>query len=342
MDSLTQIVLGASVAETVGGKKLGNKAALWGAIAGTIPDLDVFLRFFYHPIESSLVHRGFSHSLLFAVFFSPLIAYAVSKLYRNRHAFKTWFWLFFLAIVTHPILDMFTNYGTQFLWPFDFRIAFNTIFVLDPLYTGPFALCLLTCLFLNRSSIWRKRINLFGLSYSSAYLLWGVVVKLIILSNAQSYFKEAGVDKTDRIMVKPMPLTSFYWNILGENENEFVLGYKSIFYPFQKNDIQIISKKDHIPFDELKWKGKNYSNELRLFCNDYGYMSKQDSCLYFFDLRFGVSTLLTNKKNTQPFFGYQFKTNRSGQIIETQAYRSKNMWSSVDFDSYFGKIFSSE
>ena len=57
MDSLTQIVLGASVAEAVGGKKLGNKAALWGAIAGTIPDLDVFLRFFYHPIESSLNKR---------------------------------------------------------------------------------------------------------------------------------------------------------------------------------------------------------------------------------------------------------------------------------------------
>jgi len=43
MDSLTQIVLGAAVAEVVGGKKLGNKAPLWGAIAGTIPDLDVFL-----------------------------------------------------------------------------------------------------------------------------------------------------------------------------------------------------------------------------------------------------------------------------------------------------------
>ena len=38
MDSLTQIVLGASVAEATLGKKIGNKAILYGAIAGTIPD----------------------------------------------------------------------------------------------------------------------------------------------------------------------------------------------------------------------------------------------------------------------------------------------------------------
>ena len=61
MDSLTQIVLGGAVGELVAGKKLGNRAVLWGAVAGTIPDLDVFLRAFYHPIEAALVHRGFSH-----------------------------------------------------------------------------------------------------------------------------------------------------------------------------------------------------------------------------------------------------------------------------------------
>ena len=38
MDSVTQIVLGAAVGELVLGRKVGNKAILWGAIAGTIPD----------------------------------------------------------------------------------------------------------------------------------------------------------------------------------------------------------------------------------------------------------------------------------------------------------------
>ena len=58
-----------------------------------------------------------------------------------------------------------------------------------------------------------------------------------------------------------MPLTSFYWNILGENKDEYVLGYKSIFYPFNKEDIQVISKKDQIPIDKLKWHGQSYSKD---------------------------------------------------------------------------------
>ena len=50
MDSLTQIVLGAAVGEVVLGKKVGNKAMLYGAIAGTIPDLDVLTRYFMDTV----------------------------------------------------------------------------------------------------------------------------------------------------------------------------------------------------------------------------------------------------------------------------------------------------
>jgi len=339
LDSLTQIVLGASVAEAVAGKKFGNKAILWGAIAGTIPDLDVFFRFLYHPIEASLVHRGITHSLLFAIFVSPILAHFVSKLYKSQNEYKTWLYLFFGAIVTHPILDMFTNYGTQFLWPFHFRISFNTIFVMDPLYTLPFLVCVLISMFIGRNTRFRRRINYFGLGYSTLYLIWGIVIKLFILSNTEHYFKEAGIVNTNRVMVKPMPLTSFYWNIIGESENEFVLGYKSIFYSFDKNDVQIISKRNHIPINKLKWKGQNYSNDLRLFCNDYGFVTKKDSSLYFFDLRFGVSTMLTDKKNRDPFFGYILETNKAGEIVKTTPYRPSKLWSEVDFDNYVKRIF---
>ncbi len=43
MDSITQIALGAAVSEAVMQNKVGRKAALWGAICGTIPDLDVLI-----------------------------------------------------------------------------------------------------------------------------------------------------------------------------------------------------------------------------------------------------------------------------------------------------------
>ena len=71
MDSFTQIVLGAAVGEAVLGKKVGNKAMLWGAIAGTIPDLDVLFKLFLDAVTSNELHRGFSHSLLFSLLISP-------------------------------------------------------------------------------------------------------------------------------------------------------------------------------------------------------------------------------------------------------------------------------
>ncbi|MGB3668335.1 MAG: metal-dependent hydrolase, partial [Bermanella sp.] len=43
MDSVTQVVLGGAVGYAVLGDKVGRKAALYGAVLGTLPDLDVFL-----------------------------------------------------------------------------------------------------------------------------------------------------------------------------------------------------------------------------------------------------------------------------------------------------------
>ncbi|MFB0924476.1 MAG: metal-dependent hydrolase, partial [Vicingaceae bacterium] len=64
MDSITQIVLGAAVGEAVIGKKVGRWAAFWGGVAGTIPDLDVFVSYFTDNISSLAIHRGFTHSFV--------------------------------------------------------------------------------------------------------------------------------------------------------------------------------------------------------------------------------------------------------------------------------------
>jgi hypothetical protein len=86
MDSFTQIVLGAGVGELVLGKKVGNKAMLWGAVAGTIPDLDVFYRFFTDPLNAMLNHRGFMHSIVFCALFAPVLGWIISKLYKSKEA----------------------------------------------------------------------------------------------------------------------------------------------------------------------------------------------------------------------------------------------------------------
>ena len=130
MDSLTQIVLGAAVGEAVAGRKLGNKAMVWGGVAGTIPDLDVLLNPFLGVVEELSWHRSLTHSLLFAFLASPLFAYFLRRLYPQSEArYSHWFWLFFLGFVTHALLDCCTTWGTQIFWPFStYGVAFYNVF----------------------------------------------------------------------------------------------------------------------------------------------------------------------------------------------------------------------
>ena len=150
MDSITQIVLGAACGEIALGKKIGNKAILFGAIGGTIPDLDVLIGklFYTNEIDSLAFHRGIMHSIPFAIVGALIFGFLFYKVYdygylrRGTTSLKDWIWLFFLSILTHPILDSFTPYGTQLFLPFsDYRVAFNNIAVVDPLYTLPLLLC---------------------------------------------------------------------------------------------------------------------------------------------------------------------------------------------------------
>ena len=56
---------------------------------------------------------------------------------RPGHAApRPWFWAIPLALVTHPLLDAFTVYGTQLLWPLPMRpVMWSSVFIIDPLYT---------------------------------------------------------------------------------------------------------------------------------------------------------------------------------------------------------------
>lgn len=94
MDSLTQIVLGAAVGEVVLGKKVGNRALLWGAVGGTIPDLDVMAKFIMSEVDTLAFHRAISHSIFFAITSSFLFGWLVQKFYSSKHyrylAFAGW------------------------------------------------------------------------------------------------------------------------------------------------------------------------------------------------------------------------------------------------------------
>ena len=98
LDSLTQLAAGAAVGEAVLGPKVCRKAMVWGAVLGTLPDLDVLIPF-DGPVEDFFYHRGFSHSLFLLALVSPVVAWLITRIHADsRDRFREWWLLVFLVM----------------------------------------------------------------------------------------------------------------------------------------------------------------------------------------------------------------------------------------------------
>ncbi|WP_027136221.1 metal-dependent hydrolase [Geminicoccus roseus] len=143
MDTVTQMLFGATVAQAGFRSRLGRKALAAGALIGLVPDLDVAVGWLAGPFASWQYHRSFTHSLLFGPLVGPLLGWLCWRIQRWRHGgeedgdmLRSWIWLAILALVTHPVIDAFTSYGTQLLWPLtDRRFAIDALPIIDPLYS---------------------------------------------------------------------------------------------------------------------------------------------------------------------------------------------------------------
>ncbi|MDT0645819.1 metal-dependent hydrolase [Zunongwangia sp. F260] len=300
MDSLTQIVLGASVGEVVLGKKVGNKAMLYGAIAGTIPDLDTFVGYFTDTITAIEIHRGFSHSIVFSILFAPIFGWLISKIERKSEAnWKDWSKLMFWGLVTHPLLDAHTTWGTQLFWPLDLRLAYKNIFVIDPLYTLPFLVFLILAMRKKRASPERRKLNYWGLRISSFYLL---VVTLMLKAYTFGKFTDSldnqGISYED-IETKPAPLNTILWTANVELEDKFLIGDYSL---FDSQPVQYYEyPKNHHLLGDLK-DDKNVQRLIDI-SNGWYTISEKDGNLFFNDLRFG--TLNPASKDENFVFSYE-------------------------------------
>lgn len=229
MDSLTQIALGAAVGEAALGRRVGNVAPAWGAVLGTLPDLDVLLYPFLDPVSEIAVHRGFSHSILFSVVMAPVFGRALSRLHRTRGATTVgWSLLAFLALFTHLVLDSFTVYGTQVFWPFsDYPVSFDSIFIIDPLYTAPLAIGVVVSVLRRRRGAWPGRANAVGIALSTAYLAWTVGSKIWIERDFRAAVEAKGI-RAERIMTNPTPLNSVLWMGVAESRDTLWVGLRGL------------------------------------------------------------------------------------------------------------------
>jgi inner membrane protein len=232
VDSLTQAVLGAAVGEAVGGTKLGRRAALWGAVAGTLPDLDLLAYPLLDPAGELYFHRGITHALVFAPVVAPLLGAALARLYRARGepggrpggSWRDWTLVCFWALWTHPLLDWFTVYGTQLFRPFsDYPAARGSVFIIDPLYTVPLLVALAVALGWRA----RRRAVWVGLALSTAYLGWSLVAQGLARAAVERSLAAQGV-RAEHVLVTPAPLTTLLWTATVDAGDHFLVGSRSL------------------------------------------------------------------------------------------------------------------
>ena len=405
MDSLTQLTLGAACGEATIGRKIGNRALLWGAIGGTLPDFDVLANLFTDQITALAFHRGITHSLFFAftapfllgwmtyrfynsgfyntpggkrlafwswtlffllilgganlaIFFTTgsvvpvvlilsmgLFAWLTWFFYRKYYrqklppveaSYRDWVLLWFVSIVTHPLLDSCTAYGTQLFQPFsDYRVAWNNISVADPLYTLPFLIFLILVYRAGRLSKRRRLWNTLAFTLSSAYLCFTAFNKIRVDRVFETSLTEQRIPY-ERYTASPSILNNLLWQGTAETDEGYYVGSYSILDPTER----VVRFNRYDKRHELlsPYEGQRELEILQWFTKGY-YMVQQenDSTYRFNDLRYGTRS---GGASTDPGdFIFSFKlVDRNGRLEMVGNSRSPDGFGEEWFEKYLRRI----
>ena len=288
MDSLTQAVLGAALQGTVLGRIQGRRSLVYGAALGTLPDLDVMIRY-ADPVSSMTYHRGFSHSLFMLTAVALLLAWLVAWLGQRYWPDKPYHWprlflAFWLVLITHPVLDAFTVYGTQLLWPLTVTPqSWSGVFIVDPVYTLPMlaAVVYAACKGMTaRSMAWLLGTVLFG----AAYLGAGTAARAGAEHRFAASLQRQGVEVTE---VKAMPLafTSLVFRVLAKTADGHY--YEGVGSVFDRDPPEQLRQPRHLEL-AAALQGVPLHERLRWFTGDWLRYDVIDDQLVVTDLRMGM------------------------------------------------------
>lgn len=308
MDSITHIVLGATIGEALAGKKLGKMAMLWGAIAQSLPDIDFVASSWLDTSHDVLAHRGITHSFVAVGVMAFVLTGIAGRIHRGREtigargmserigtpemskatprmAGRDWLIFFGLELFVHIFLDAFNAYGTGWFEPFShYRVSFHVLFVADPLYSVWLGLAFLALLILRADSPVRKYWVWFGLILSSCYLWYCIANKVRIDRRVEEELQRQQISYR-RYFTTPTPLNSWLWYTVVEDGDGFYTGYLSVFDRSPVVDLHFFPRNDSLlaPF-----RHQEDVRALLRFSQGYYTVDRwDDSLLVFNDLRFG-------------------------------------------------------
>jgi inner membrane protein len=286
MDSLTQVALGASLGVAVMGRRAAVwKAAAWGGLAGLLPDLDVLIDH-GDAIVNMVRHRGPSHSLLWLTLLAPALAWLARTLSSPRSlaggaSWARWCVALWLALFTHPLLDLMTIYGTQVWQPLsDEAYGLGSIFIIDPLYSLPLLLGLIGAAVARRPARGLGA-NALGLFISTVYLAWSALAQASVADHARQSLAAAGLPSA-RLLVTPAPLQTQLWRVVALDGDRYHEGYYALrdqgrpirFRAFDRGGHLLAQHADHVQVQRLQ-----------RFADGFVAMRQEGADLWITDLR---------------------------------------------------------
>jgi inner membrane protein len=285
MDSLSQIALGAAVGVTVMGRRSALwKSAAWGAVAGTLPDLDVFIDH-GDAIANMVLHRAETHSLFWLTLLSLPLAALVARLHGEWTLWKRWWLAMWLALVTHPLLDAMTVYGTQLALPFsNHPFGVGSVFIIDPLYTLP--LLVGTGITLATT---RLRANTLGLVLSSAYLAWGFGAQQHVERVARDALTRQGI-AAERVLVTPSAFNTIAWRVVVMQREHYFEGFYSL---LDKDRTIAFDRFDRGASLETEVSAIKGAQRIRDFSRGFYALRQQAQRVLITDLRMGQEPAYT-------------------------------------------------
>jgi inner membrane protein len=323
MDSITHIALGACIGEAFFEKGFGKKAMIWGALAQSIPDIDFIATLWSTTPENLLAHRGFTHSVLFAIVIVPVFALLADKIHRPHNiTFKKWLLFFSAAVFIHLFLDGFNNYGVGWLEPFSHqRFSFNTIYVADFFFSLWPGIALVMLLYLNRYSPKRNFWWRFGIILPFIYLVYCTFNKLKINSDVKAILAKQHIPH-ERYFTTPAPLQNWLWYVVAGNSSGYYVGFRSLFDSEKKIAFQYFPKNDSLL--------NNISNhedlqKLIRFSQNFYTVEKYNDTLVFNDLRFGQIIGWQNPKERFVFHYYLEHPENNNLVVQRGRFTGWNI-----------------
>ena len=237
MDPFTQGLLGAAVGHAVAGRQLGRAAIFVGFLGGQAPDLDVLMVSDQSSIDYWRYHRGITHSLFFAPVVSvPLAAISLwisqtIERYRNPATLGRWYAFWLLVLITHPMLDFITHFGTKLLTPLtEARYGVSALPVIDPAYSLILVIALFSALRGDAASARAKKVVNAALIFSTAYIGigWQANLQAERLGRAELKRQEIAHHHVYAYSTMFMP---WLRRVVAETDDGHVVGFVSALVP---------------------------------------------------------------------------------------------------------------